>query len=74
MKFNLISLRSLAHQIVANSTSDNYGANMIDQRSNRPIIEHINSRFVQSFTDRFRIVSIAHKEKNRMSPQKELQI
>ena len=74
VKFNLVSLRSLALQIVANSTSDDYSANMIHPRSNRPTIEHINSRFVRSFADLFRIVSRAHKWKHRMSPQQELQI
>ena len=46
---------------------------MIDPRSNRPIIEHINSRFVPSFANRFRIVSRTHKGKHNMSPQKEFQ-
>lgn len=74
VKFNLNTLRSLALQVLRTSENNAYSSNMIDPRTEKPLHEKVDSRWVQSFTERFRIVSRAHTGKYRMSPQKELEI
>lgn len=74
VKFNLNTLRSLALEVLDKSESPLYSRNMLDPPTQMQLFLKITPRFVQSFADRFRIVSRAHKGKYRLSPEKELQI
>lgn len=74
VKFNLTTLRYLALHILTNSSNDAYSMNMVDPRSEQPLHLKIDLRWIQSFTERFRIVSRAHTGKHRSSPQKEKEI
>ena len=55
--FNLNTLRSLAFDLLSNSQNTAYSMNMTNPRSGAPRFTRITRRFVQSFADRYRIVS-----------------
>lgn len=74
VKFNLNTLRSLALHVLSTSETMAYSRNMLDPLTDKPLFEKVSMRFVQSFADRYRIVSRAQKGKHRLSPEKEVQI
>lgn len=74
VKFNISSLHSLTLRILSTSENPEYSANMIDPLSDKRLLDKVNQRWVQSFMERFRIVSRAHTGKYKLSPAKELQL
>lgn len=70
MKFNLITLRHLALHILTNYSNDAYSTKMVDPRSEQTLIVKIYLRWIQSFTESFRIVSRDNTGKHRSSQQK----
>lgn len=71
VKFSLNTLRDLACNILCHSTNESYSMNAVDPRSQQPLHLKIDRRWVQSFMERYRIVSRAHTGKHRASPAKE---
>eukprot|EP00171_Calliarthron_tuberculosum_P006261 IDg6261t1 len=74
VKFNASNLRLLAIDILRSSTSADYSLNQNDPLTDRPLLEKITSRWIQSFMDIFRIVSLAHNGKHILIPKKEEEI
>lgn len=74
VKFNFCTLRALATDILNNSETPEYSRNMIDPRTQKCLHQKIDARWIQTFAERFRIVSRAHTGKPRLSPEKEMEI
>lgn len=74
VKFNHRTLRALAQQLLADSNSEAYSSNMVDPRSGQSLSMRISTRWVQTFTVRFRIVSRAHTGKYLLSPDQQISI
>ena len=70
VKFNLKTLRALALHLVANSANSHYSRSAPNPRTNAPIPSMISARWIQSFANRFQIVSRAHTGKLQTSPEK----
>ena len=71
VKFSHSTLRSLALDVLSNSTSTEYSSNFIDPKTDMPLYHKINGRWIQSFMERYHIVSRAHTGKHKCSPAKE---
>lgn len=74
VKFNFNTLRYLALHLLHNTENTDYSANMPDPLSQMPLHLKIDLRWIQTFTERFNIISRTHKGKCRMSPAKEMEI
>lgn len=74
VKFNMVTLKHLALDLLQNSSNDAYNANILDPRSNQPLHLKIDQRWIQSFTEHYRIVCRAQTGKKILSPAKELEI
>lgn len=72
VKFNLKVLRQLARSMVETSEKDAYFSEMKDPASGRKIMDMLTPRWIQSFAERYQIVSRAHTGKLLLSPAKEL--
>lgn len=64
MNFNLRSLRLLGQQLLSHSKTDAYSSNMLDPQSEQAPFTRITTGWIQSFSNRFRIVSCAHTGKH----------
>lgn len=62
VKFNMITLKSLAFDRLHNSTNDAYSANIWDLCSEQSVHLKIDQRWIQSFTGHYRIVCRAQTE------------
>lgn len=71
VKFSISTLQELALHILCNEGSDAYSRNMLDPRSNQALHLKIDGRWVQSFMERFNIVSRARTGKHSVSPTKQ---
>ena len=71
VKFNICTLKSLALHLIDTSDKDSYCRNQVDPRTDNPIVSMISKRWIQSFMERFRIVSRAQSGKLQLSPKKE---
>lgn len=56
--------------VLLSSNNDSYSAHMIDSRSGKLLVDKIDARWVQSFTESFCIVIRAHAEKHTLCPSK----
>lgn len=74
MKFNLKTLRHLALDVLKISDSDSYSINMIYPRREKPPDMKIYLSCSLSITERFWIVSRAHRGKHFVSLEKECSI
>lgn len=74
MRFNSTLIRELAHQIVRNASSPQYGPTMLDLSSNFPLTEIITSRWVQSIQQAHNIMSRSKTDKLLVSPLKQEKI
>lgn len=70
VKFNLNTLRLLAKSIHANVENPTYGPSHVDERSGKFQKDMIDPRWIQTFCDRFRIVSRTQTGKLKVSPEK----
>ena len=73
-KFNQTTLRHLALDILKNSGTEAYSWNMQGPRSQVPLQLKIDQRWIQTFAERFRIVSRSQKGKHLLSPGEEAHI
>lgn len=74
VKFSFSTLRLLTLKLLSESTNGVYGSNLIDNMSGMKMADKINTRWIQSFADRYRIVSRTQSGKLQISPAKQLEI
>lgn len=74
VKFNLITLKPLAFDILMVNICDSYSPNMMYARTDKLIHSKITLGWIQSFTNLFRIVIRAHTGKNRFRLEKKTEI
>lgn len=74
VKINIATLYHLSLDITCSSEKYCYRYHMIDATSEPALYMKINLTWIQSFSERFRIISRAHAWKHRMSHEKELAI
>ena len=74
VKFSISPLKELGYHLLSTSTNYAYSLNMLDPRTQKPLHTKIDYRWIQSFMERFRIVSRARTGKHDYSPAKQLEI
>ena len=74
VKFSISTLKELGYHLLSTRTNDAYSMKMLDPRTEKPLHTKIYYRWIQSFMERFRIVSRARTGKHGYSPAKQLEI